>query len=174
MCIKQGADDDTTLIFSYSRFTLSISAISYLISIFMITMTPATFPLSQNPRVDIVFFASQSTQARLAQSVEHQTFNLRVAGSSPSSGGGSFKRRPMESVSGTLNSLESHCRGPLIPKNQAYLGKNLAPGEARTPDLRISLSVLTYKYDALTDCATGAMLQQNFLTTNLPDSDPFP
>ena len=25
--------------------------------------------------------------ARLAQSVEHQTFNLRVAGSSPSSGG---------------------------------------------------------------------------------------
>ena len=34
--------------------------------------------------------------------------------------------------------------------------KNFAPGEARTPDLRISLSVLTYKYDALTDCATGA------------------
>ena len=32
----------------------------------------------------------------------------------------------------------------------------LAPGEARTPDLRISLSLLTYKYDALTDCATGA------------------
>ena len=31
-----------------------------------------------------------------------------------------------------------------------------APGEARTPDLRTSLSVLTYKYDALTDCATGA------------------
>ena len=30
-----------------------------------------------------------------------------------------------------------------------------APGEARTPDLRISLSVLTYMYDALTDCATG-------------------
>ena len=29
-------------------------------------------------------------------------------------------------------------------------------GEARTPDLRISLSVLTYNYDALTDCATGA------------------
>ena len=27
------------------------------------------------------------SQARLAQSVEHQTFNLRVAGSSPSSGG---------------------------------------------------------------------------------------
>ena len=35
--------------------------------------------------------------------------------------------------------------------------KILAPGEARTPDLRISLSVLTYKYDALTDCATGAI-----------------
>ena len=31
-----------------------------------------------------------------------------------------------------------------------------ASGEARTPDLRISLSVLTYKYDVLTDCATGA------------------
>ena len=30
-------------------------------------------------------------QARLAQSVEHQTFNLRVAGSSPSSGGEIFK-----------------------------------------------------------------------------------
>ena len=36
--------------------------------------------------------------------------------------------------------------------------KTLAPGEARTLDLRISLSVLTYKYDALTDCATGAYL----------------
>ena len=31
-----------------------------------------------------------------------------------------------------------------------------APGEAPTPDLRISLSVLNYNYDALTDCATGA------------------
>ena len=77
-------------VFSYSRFILSISAISYLISIFMITMTPATFPLSQNPRVDIVIFASELTQARLAQSVEHQTFNLRVAGSSPSSGDENF------------------------------------------------------------------------------------
>ena len=36
------------------------------------------------------------------------------------------------------------------------VSKTLAPGEARTLDLRISLSVLTYKYDALTDCATGA------------------
>ena len=27
---------------------------------------------------------------------------------------------------------------------------------ARTPDLRISLSVLTYMYDVLTGCATGA------------------
>ena len=38
--------------------------------------------------------------------------------------------------------------------------KNLikgAPGEARTLDLRISSSILTYKYDALTDCATGAV-----------------
>ena len=34
--------------------------------------------------------------------------------------------------------------------------KMFAPGEAWTLDLRISLSVLTYKYDALTDCATGA------------------
>ena len=42
------------------------------------------------------------------------------------------------------------------------IAKNLAPGEARTPDLRISLSVLTYKYDALTDCATGAMVGQKF------------
>ena len=57
---------------------------------------------------------------------------------------------------------------PLIPKldrNKAYLEKNLAPGEARTPDLRISLSVLTYKYDALTDCATGAMLEPIFSYT---------
>ena len=44
----------------------------------------------------------------------------------------------------------------------APIVKNLAPGEARTPDLRISLSVLTYKYDALTDCATGAMLVRLF------------
>ena len=29
----------------------------------------------------------RTDEARLAQSVEHQTFNLRVAGSSPSSGG---------------------------------------------------------------------------------------
>ena len=34
--------------------------------------------------------------------------------------------------------------------------KSVAPGEARTLDLRISMSALTYKYDALTDCATGA------------------
>ena len=45
---------------------------------------------------------------------------------------------------------------------QFCVKKKLAPGEARTPDLRISLSVLTYKYDALTDCATGAMLEQFF------------
>ena len=31
-----------------------------------------------------------------------------------------------------------------------------APGEARTTDLPISFSVLTYNYDVLTDCATGA------------------
>eukprot|EP00794_Sanderia_malayensis_P010015 gene10015-11038_t len=33
---------------------------------------------------------------------------------------------------------------------------NGCKGEARTLDLRISPSILTYKYDALTDCATGA------------------
>ena len=33
----------------------------------------------------------EMTQARLAQSVEHQTFNLRVAGSSPSSGDENFE-----------------------------------------------------------------------------------
>ena len=36
------------------------------------------------------FFMSQ---ARLAQSVEHQTFNLRVAGSSPSSGDENFQKQ---------------------------------------------------------------------------------
>ena len=35
--------------------------------------------------------ADLARYARLAQSVEHQTFNLRVAGSSPSSGVGCFK-----------------------------------------------------------------------------------
>ena len=39
--------------------------------------------------------------------------------------------------------------------------KIFAPGEARTPDLRISLSVLTYKYDALTDCATRSWYKLN-------------
>ena len=34
--------------------------------------------------------------------------------------------------------------------------KSLASGEARTLDLRNSMSALTDKYDALTDCATGA------------------
>ena len=34
--------------------------------------------------------------------------------------------------------------------------KIFAPWEPRNPDIHISLSVLTYKYDALTDCATGA------------------
>ncbi len=31
-----------------------------------------------------------------------------------------------------------------------------SPGEAQTLDLRISQSILTYKYDVLIDCATGA------------------
>ena len=38
------------------------------------------------------------TQARLAQSVEHQTFNLRVAGSSPSSGGEILKNEKLLKV----------------------------------------------------------------------------
>ena len=38
-------------------------------------------------------FGFSLTQARLAQSVEHQTFNLRVAGSSPSSGDENFENR---------------------------------------------------------------------------------
>ena len=33
-----------------------------------------------------------------------------------------------------------------------------APEEDRTPDLRISLSVLTYKYDVPTNCATGVVI----------------
>ena len=37
----------------------------------------------------------RNSQARLAQSVEHQTFNLRVAGSSPSSGGEILKNEKL-------------------------------------------------------------------------------
>ncbi|KRZ54879.1 hypothetical protein T02_5212 [Trichinella nativa] len=38
---------------------------------------------------------------------------------------------------------------------------NNAPGEDRTHNLRISLAdqALPYKYDALTDCATGAAME---------------
>ena len=36
-----------------------------------------------------------------------------------------------------------------------YIHKKSAPGEARTHNLRIS-PILSYKYGALTDCATGA------------------
>ena len=35
-----------------------------------------------------------------------------------------------------------------------------ALGEARTLDLRISSPILTYKYDALTDCATRAKQEE--------------
>lgn len=38
-------------------------------------------------------------------------------------------------------------------KMRCELTKKSSPGEARTPDLRMSDTV--YKYDALTDCATG-------------------
>ena len=44
-------------------------------------------------RARIVIFACPPTQARLAQSVEHQTFNLRVACSSPSSGDENFETK---------------------------------------------------------------------------------
>ena len=45
-------------------------------------------------------------QARLAQSVEHQTFNLRVAGSSPSSGGDLFcEERNFQLVFSDLSGL---------------------------------------------------------------------
>ncbi|KRZ16681.1 hypothetical protein T11_18518 [Trichinella zimbabwensis] len=39
--------------------------------------------------------------------------------------------------------------------------QNNAPGEDRTHNLRISLTdqALLYKYDALTDCATGAAIE---------------
>ena len=47
-------------------------------------------------------------------------------------------------------------RNTQISNKANIAAKIFAPGEARTPDLGISLSVLTYKYDALTDCATGA------------------
>ena len=52
--------------------------------------------------------------ARLAQSVEHQTFNLRVEGSSPSLGGKCFNQIC------TIISMERHCR-MLIAKNQQNL-----------------------------------------------------
>ena len=48
--------------------------------------------------------------ARLAQSVEHQTFNLRVAGSSPSSGAGiQFRPYPPSSVTGTGGATNYRC-----------------------------------------------------------------
>ena len=47
-------------------------------------------------------------------------------------------------------------RNTQISNKANIAAKIFAQGEARTPDLRISMSVLTYKYDALTDCATGA------------------
>ena len=52
--------------------------------------------------------------------------------------------------------LVENLRNTQISNKANIEAKTFAPWEARTPDLRISLSVLTYKYDALTDCATGA------------------
>ena len=50
------------------------------------------------------------TYARLAQSVEHQTFNLRVAGSSPSSGGGCFKGTMATAVTSYKNATTNATR----------------------------------------------------------------
>ena len=52
--------------------------------------------------------------------------------------------------------LVQNKRNTQISNKANIAAKIFAAGEARTPDLRIYLSVLTYKYDALTDCATGA------------------
>ena len=40
--------------------------------------------------MDVILCGTLLQEARLAQSVEHQTFNLRVEGSSPSLGGNTF------------------------------------------------------------------------------------
>ena len=40
--------------------------------------------------MDVILCGTQLQEARLAQSVEHQTFNLRVEGSSPSLVGNTF------------------------------------------------------------------------------------
>ena len=51
------------------------------------TLLPvAEWPPCRRRRVRAVATRVCRSSARLAQSVEHQTFNLRVAGSSPSSG----------------------------------------------------------------------------------------
>ena len=52
-------------------------------------------------------FGIKLTQARLAQSVEHQTFNLRVAGSSPSSGDGNFENTVMLKMTTLLPFLQN-------------------------------------------------------------------
>ena len=54
----------------------------------------------------IVIFAGHFTQARLAQSVEHQTFNLRVAGSSPSSGDENFETKNVSKMTVKENSVK--------------------------------------------------------------------
>ena len=60
-------------------------------------------------------FGFSLTQARLAQSVEHQTFNLRVAGSSPSSGDGNFEESKMvkiENKRGLATSFKNYLGRP--------------------------------------------------------------
>ena len=75
----------------------------YTLSFFKILMAPVTDLLLfglKNSWVGIVIFARHFTQARLAQSVEHQTFNLRVKGSSPLLGASFslfFSCQPMKS-----------------------------------------------------------------------------
>ena len=56
----------------------------------------------------IVIFAGHFTQARLAQSVEHQTFNLRVAGSSPSSGDENFETKTVSEMTVMKSAVKIH------------------------------------------------------------------
>ena len=72
-------------------------------------------------------FGIQLTQARLAQSVEHQTFNLRVAGSSPSSGDGNFENPLMLKMTTMLpfwqNAIETMVLGSFNDKIMGFKWK---------------------------------------------------
>ena len=78
--------------------------------------------------------------ARLAQSVEHQTFNLRVAGSSPSSGVYSFFNRAFEH-STSCNRINRWSLESFNQKNGSLLGHHarLAQSvEHQTFNLRVA------------------------------------